>query len=294
MNATAAQLQKNEPQSDRRVPIGPVDVDTLSRERLIEKILDSALHASSTHHVATINAQFYVLAECDRVFQDCLRRAEFVCADGVSIGLAASFLTGQGIERLAGVDLVEEICRRGAQHGLRVFLLGGRPGSAVRLSEMLSSRYPGVEIAGIACPLVGFEKDEQSLSAVLHQIQSVRPHLVFVALGAPKQELFIDQYLRNLKIPVAVGVGGSFEIITGVTHRAPRMIQRVGLEWLYRLCQEPRRLWRRYILGNPHFLWIMGRYWFARRKLVMAGDATGELHAAGPVLARRAAIRSIS
>jgi N-acetylglucosaminyldiphosphoundecaprenol N-acetyl-beta-D-mannosaminyltransferase len=294
MNATAALLQKSEPQLDLRVPIGPVEVDTLPRERLIEKILDSALHASFTHHVATINAQFYVLAECDRVFRDCLKRAEFVCADGVSIGLAASVLTGQKIERLAGVDLIEEICRRGAQHGLRVFLLGGRPGSAVRLSEMLQNRYPGVEIAGTACPSVGFEKNTESLAAVLDQMHSVRPHLVFAALGAPKQELFIDQYLRNLKIPVAVGVGGSFEIITGVTHRAPRIIQRVGLEWLYRLCQEPRRLWRRYILGNPYFLWIMARYWFARRKLAMEGDATGELHAGGPILARRAAIRSIS
>ncbi len=81
-----------------------------------------------------------------------------------------------------------------------------------------------------------------------------------MALGAPKQEMFIDQYLRGLSVPVAIGVGGSFEIITGVTHRAPMAIRRVGLEWLYRLCQEPRRLWRRYILGNPHFLLIVCRY----------------------------------
>jgi N-acetylglucosaminyldiphosphoundecaprenol N-acetyl-beta-D-mannosaminyltransferase len=118
--------------------------------------------------------------------------------------------------------------------------------------------------------------------------------VVFVALGAPKQEMFIDQYIRNLKIPVAVGVGGSFEIITGVTRRAPRIVQRSGLEWLYRLCQEPRRLWRRYMLGNPHFLWIMACYWFARRETVLASSAGGEPQMGGPLVAGRAAVRPIS
>jgi N-acetylglucosaminyldiphosphoundecaprenol N-acetyl-beta-D-mannosaminyltransferase len=202
------------------------------------------------------------------VFQDCLRRAEFVCADGASISIAAAALAGKRLERLTGVDLVEELCRRGCGMGLRVFLLGGRPGSADQLGKLLALRHPGLQIAGISCPPMGFEKSAGSLSAVLEEVQAARPHIVFVALGAPKQEMFIDQYLRNLKVPVAIGVGGTFEIIAGVTRRAPVVFRRLGMEWLYRLAQEPRRLWRRYLLGNPEFLWIMSRYWLSRNKVV--------------------------
>jgi N-acetylglucosaminyldiphosphoundecaprenol N-acetyl-beta-D-mannosaminyltransferase len=250
-------------------------VDTLPRERLIELILHDAFHASSTRVVATINAQFYVLAESDFVFRDCLRRSEFVCADGVSIGMAAKILARRRVERFAGVDLVEEICRRGAVDRLRIFLFGGRPGSAAVLADMLLQRYPGIEIAGISCPPVGFEKSAHSLVAALNDIAAACPHVVFVALGAPKQELFIDQYLRNLNVPMAAGVGGSFEILTGVTHRAPKAIQQAGLEWLYRLCQEPRRLWRRYLFGNPKFLFIMSRYWVLGRRVQQATQKLG-------------------
>lgn len=269
-------------------------MDALPRDQLIDLILDEAFHSESTRLVATINAQFYVMAEGDFVFRDCLKRAEFVCADGVSIGLAANVLAGQRIERLAGVDLVEEICRRAASRHLRIFLLGGRPGSAVRLSEMLVQRHPGLEIVGTACPPVGFEKSAESLAALLGEVRAARPHVVFVALGAAKQELFIDQYLRNLNVPVAVGVGGSFEILTGVTHRAPRLIQRVGLEWFYRLCQEPRRLWRRYILGNPQFLWILSQYYVLRRKPELAVEVNRALEAEDDIRRRHARVQPVS
>ena len=257
----------------RRVSLGPVEIDAIARTDLVDRIIEEAFHADSTRVVATINAQFYVLADRDAVFQDCLRRSEITCADGFPIGVAAGLLAGQRVERVAGVEIVEEICRRGAGSGLRVFLLGGRPGSAAHLATLLKERYPGLEVAGVACPPFGFEKREQSLSAILWEIAAARPHMVFVALGAPKQEMFIDQYLRNLKIPVAIGVGGSFEIITGVTRRAPKLVQQVGMEWMYRLCQEPQRLWRRYLLGNPQFLWIMSKY-------LVSGQETRQVNSA--------------
>lgn len=246
-----------------RIPLGPIVIHALSRERLIGDLLAEAFRGDTTRQVATANAQFYVLAESDIVFRDCLNRAEYVCADGISIKMAAKVLAHHRVERFAGVDLVQEICRRGSKLGLRVFLLGGRPESADRLAELLKRRFIGIDIAGTCCPPVNFEKSHEELTKVLEKVRLARAHLVFVALGAPKQELFIDQYLRNLKVPVAVGVGGSFEILIGVTHRAPKIIRLIGLEWFYRLCQEPRRLWRRYLLGNPHFLWIVLRYWLA-------------------------------
>jgi N-acetylglucosaminyldiphosphoundecaprenol N-acetyl-beta-D-mannosaminyltransferase len=254
-----------------RRAIGPLEIDIVPRDLLIEDLLAEALTGGSTRLVVTANAQFYVLAETSFIFRECLKRAETVCADGVSIALATAILSKEKVERLAGVDLVEEICRRGALRGLRVFLLGGRPGSALGLAEILRKRYPGLEVVGTLCPDLGFEKSESELTRVLEHVRSTQPHVIFVALGAPKQELFIDQHLRRLKIPIAVGVGGSFEIITGVTRRAPRTVQRVGLEWLYRLIQEPQRLWRRYLLGNPKFLWLLTCYWLQMRKRELSG-----------------------
>jgi N-acetylglucosaminyldiphosphoundecaprenol N-acetyl-beta-D-mannosaminyltransferase len=260
MNFSLRHHSENRGWLNSRISIGPVEVDAIPREDLVEWIVQQAFHADSTRVVATINAQFYVLAEEDAVFRDCMIRSEITCADGFPIGMAAGLLGGRRVERVAGVDLVEEICRRGASSGLRVYLLGGRPGSAAHLAKLLQTRYPGVEIAGVACPLPGFEKRKQSLSGILDEIAAARPHVVFVALGAPKQEMFIDQYLRNLQIPVAIGVGGSFEILTGVTRRAPKFIQQIGMEWMYRLYQEPHRLWRRYLIGNPQFLWSLSKY----------------------------------
>ncbi len=140
-----------------RISIGPIEVDAASREDVIEQLLHVAFHESATRAVATVNAQFYVLAEGDFVFRDCVRRSEFVCADGVSIGMAAAILARRRVERLAGVDLVEEICRRGASRGIGIFLFGGRPGSASCLAAMLCKRYPGVTITGHLCPPFGFE-----------------------------------------------------------------------------------------------------------------------------------------
>jgi N-acetylglucosaminyldiphosphoundecaprenol N-acetyl-beta-D-mannosaminyltransferase len=274
MNLSFRQRSEKRGLLTARISIGPVEIDAIPREDLVERIVQQAFHADSTRVVATINAQFYVLAEEDAVFRDCLRRSEITCADGFPIGMAAGLVGGQRVERVAGVDIVEEICRRGAGSGLRVFLLGGRPGSADQLAELLKARYRGLEIAGVACPPPGFEKQEQSLFGILEEIAAARPHVVFVALGAPKQEMFIDQYLRNLQIPVAIGVGGSFEIITGVTRRAPRIVQRIGMEWMYRLYQEPHRLWRRYLLGNPQFLWILSKYLASRQEVQGRGPAT--------------------
>jgi N-acetylglucosaminyldiphosphoundecaprenol N-acetyl-beta-D-mannosaminyltransferase len=272
MNPSLRHHAKDKRLTNARISLGPVEIDAIPRDDLVDRIIHEAFHADGTRVVATINAQFYLLAERDAVFQDCLRRSEMTCADGFPIGVAAGLLAGQRVERVAGVEIVEEICRRGAGSGLRVFLLGGRPGSGALLAELLKGRYPGLEVAGVACPPFGFEKREQSLSAILGEVAATRPHVVFVALGAPKQEMFIDQYLRNLKIPVAIGVGGSFEIITGVTRRAPKLVQQVGMEWMYRLCQEPHRLWRRYLLGNPHFLWIMSKYFASGKEARQAKD----------------------
>ena len=141
---------------------------------------------------------------------------------------------------------------------LRVFLLGGRPGSAELAATSLKSDYPGLKCSTY-CPPLGFEQSATGLRQTADAITRVQPDLLFVALGAPKQEYWIYKHGLQLEVPVCIGVGGSFEIVGGVVPRAPMWAQDIGCEWLYRLCREPRRMWRRYLIGNLEFAVIVVR-----------------------------------
>ena len=131
---------------------------------------------------------------------------------------------------------------------------------AKKTADKLMQRYRGLRIAGVSCPPWGFEKQEETLKPVLDQIAHAKPHILFAGLGAPKQELLIDEHIRPLNVPVAIGIGGSFEILSGSVERAPMWMQSSGLEWTFRLRQEPGRLWKRYLVGNAEFLWIVAKW----------------------------------
>jgi N-acetylglucosaminyldiphosphoundecaprenol N-acetyl-beta-D-mannosaminyltransferase len=245
------------PVEKKRIPLGLIDVDTYPPDELTGRLIFSSLTSDTTRHVVTANAQFYVMAERVHRFRKCLERAEYVCVDGFSIQLACKWLAKTPVVRCPGVDLVHDLCKEGASHGLRVYLLGGVPGAAATSAQVLSQCYPGLNVVGTDCPPLNFEKDPELLDAVLSRLADARPQVVFVGLGAPKQEYFIDQHIRPLRISVAVGVGGTFEMISGRVPRAPEWIRRIGMEWCYRLLREPRRLWRRYLIGNLEFLLIL-------------------------------------
>lgn len=238
-----------------RLNIGSLAIDQYSQAALIDEILHHALFGSETRQVVTANAQFYVLAQKSRRFRECLREAHYICADGMPIVWACSALYDGRVPRIAGVNLIEKLCQYGAAHRLRVFLLGGKPGTADLTAEMLKKRYPGIHIAGVNCPDFGFERREDTLQPVLDHIAAAKPHILFVGLGAPKQEFLIHDHIRRIRVPLAIGIGGSFEILSGQLKRAPMWMRSSGLEWLYRLAQEPGRLWRRYLIGNAEFVW---------------------------------------
>jgi N-acetylglucosaminyldiphosphoundecaprenol N-acetyl-beta-D-mannosaminyltransferase len=264
-------LKASVPAERQRIPVGIIDVDTYPPNELAGRLVYNSLTSDYTRHVVTANAQFYVMAERLRRFRKCLERAEYVCADGFSIQLACKWLGKTAITRCPGVDLVRDLCKEGARHGLRVYLLGGAPGSADVSARILSDCYPGVEVVGTDCPPLDFEKQPETLNAVLSRLAEARPQIVFVGLGAPKQEYFIDQHIRPLRISVAVGVGGTFEMISGRVPRAPGWIRHIGMEWSYRLVREPRRLWRRYLIGNLEFLFIL------TFRILLGGDTEQEL-----------------
>jgi len=243
-----------------RINLGSLGIDRYTETALVDHVLDHAFNSKQTRQIVTANAQFYVLAEKNERFHSCLETAEYICADGMPIVWACERFTGIKVPRITGVDFIGLLCQRGARDGLRVYLLGGRPGTAQATADKLEELYPGVTIVGVDCPKWGFESSPETLQPVLDRISMARPHILLAGLGAPKQEFFINDHVRPLKVPVAIGIGGSFEILSGSLKRAPAWVQTSGFEWAYRLTKEPNRLWKRYLVGNAEFLWDIAKW----------------------------------
>jgi N-acetylglucosaminyldiphosphoundecaprenol N-acetyl-beta-D-mannosaminyltransferase len=235
-----------------RVGIGQALVDNCSFKGVCDAIVSHAKAGGKPAYVTTANAQHIVLLDQDRRLRKIYDCADLVIPDGFSLLLAAR-LHGRSLqERIAGVDMFQTLCGLAAENDLHVFLLGGLPQSADLTAQVLKRRLSSLRISTY-CPPFGFEKTAVGLEKTAQAIRAAKPDLLFVALGAPKQEYWIYEHGLQLSIPVAIGVGGSFEMVAGVIPRAPRWMRDLGCEWVYRLCREPRRLWRRYLLGNVQF-----------------------------------------
>jgi len=199
--------------------------------------------------VITVNTEFVMMAQHDPIFRQCINQATLVVPDGMGIVWATRFLGQTAPERVTGTDLLPELAKRCAANGSRLYLLGAAPGVAEAAAERLRALIPGVQIAGTyaGSPAVAEEDD------ILARIRAAEADVLCVAYGAPAQELWIRRNLQRLPVAVAMGVGGAYDFISGRKPRAPQAMQRLGLEWLYRLYREPWR-WKR-MLALPRF-WL--------------------------------------
>lgn len=243
--------------SATRVNICGTQVDRYSFQEVVDLIADYAANRNTPQFVVTPNAQHVVLVKRDALFRELYRCAFLVVPDGVPLLWAAKLFQTPLPERVNGTDLFEELCKVSAERGLKVFLLGGRPQSALLAAEVLQSKYSGLQVAGTYCPPYGFESDEVELKKINSILKKAAPEILFVALGSPKQEYWIYRNYQKISVPISIGIGASFEFVSGVVERAPKWMQKYGLEWLFRLLTEPRRLWRRYIIGNIIFLLLV-------------------------------------
>ena len=200
----------------------------------------------------TANAHYAMLSNQRPELREVNARATFILADGAPIVWASRWSQSPLPERVAGSDLIYNLCEQAAARGHRVFLLGGAEGVADEAAQRLTRLYPGLEVAGTASP-PHRALDDGEHERLLSQIREARPHLLFVAYGQPKGELWIARHLESLEVPVCVQVGASLDFIAGRVRRAPRWVQRIGMEWAYRLSLEPRRLGPRYV-SNAAFL----------------------------------------
>jgi N-acetylglucosaminyldiphosphoundecaprenol N-acetyl-beta-D-mannosaminyltransferase len=178
--------------------------------------------------------------------------------DGMPLVWASRWAGAGHVERVYGPDLMLELCALAAEKGWRSFFYGGREGVPELLASKLQARFPGLEVAGTYSPPFRSLTPEEDAAAV-ERINGTRPDLVWVGLSTPKQERWMAAHVGRITAPVLLGVGAAFDIHAGVLPQAPRWAQRSGLEWLYRLFREPRRLWRRYLSNNPRFVVAIAR-----------------------------------
>jgi len=235
-----------------------IKIDNITMEEAINKI-EGMIQTGKPSYIVTPNAAHIVTLQKDEEFRKIYGRASLVLADGMSLIWASRLLAVPLKEKISGSDLFPKLCEVAAERGFKVFLLGGRPNAALKSAETLKKSYPGLPIVGIYSPPFGFEKDKTENDKILKMIRNSKPDILFVSLGSPKQEKWIYAYYQELNIPVSIGVGAAFEFISGIVRRAPKWMQESGLEWFFRLIQEPKLLWKRYLIGNPIFILLVVR-----------------------------------
>ena len=240
-----------------RVNICNIQVDKYSFDQVVDLIIDHAVAKNDPQYVVTPNAQHIVTLQRDTRFREIYRQAFLAVPDGVSLLWAAKLFQTPLSGRVNGTDLFEQLCKISAEKGLKVFMLGGRPRAADKAVQVLQRRHPNLKIVGTYCPPYGFESDSTELQQINSAIVAAAPDILFVGLGAPKQEYWISENYLKLGVPISIGIGVSFELVAGMVERAPKFMQKTGLEWLFRLFAEPRRLWKRYLLGNAIFILLV-------------------------------------
>ena len=207
----------------------------------------------------SLNVDICMKIQRDDGLRTIFDHADLVLVDGTPMTWAARFLGSPLPGRVSGSELLPAFCRVAAVRGYRVFLLGGLPGVVERARRRLETDNPGLQIVGTYAPPFGFEHDQAENTRIVAMIQAASPDALFVALGSPKEILWLARFRDVLRVPISMGVGSSFDYLAGRLKRAPRWLQRLGLEWSYRLAQEPRRLWRRYLIENPPFVYHVMR-----------------------------------
>jgi N-acetylglucosaminyldiphosphoundecaprenol N-acetyl-beta-D-mannosaminyltransferase len=241
---------------DRRrttVPLMGLDFAAVSERDTINHVLEG-LAQSRGGWICPANLDVLRQWRESREVRDLISTADLVVADGMPLVWAGGLQGSPLPERVAGSTLIISLCVAAAESGASVFLLGGNPGTAEAAAERLRELAPGLRLAGTLCPPVGFETNPDWLERIQSSLHQAAPDIIFVGLGFPKQERLIVKLRSGLPETWFVSSGISFSFVAGEIRRAPVILQRLGLEWLHRMAQEPRRLFRRYLLHGIPFL----------------------------------------
>jgi N-acetylglucosaminyldiphosphoundecaprenol N-acetyl-beta-D-mannosaminyltransferase len=253
--------------ASRRINVLGVGISAIDMNDAL-RISDAQIRTKRKGYVCITGVHGVIEAQADPEFQRILNRSLMTTPDGMPMVWIGRIRGLSRMRRVYGPDFMMNLCRISIARGYRHFLFGGRPGVAAELAQVLSKECPGLQIAGTYTPPYRplSPVEEADLISIVAQAE---PDVFWVSLSTPKQERFMAQYLDKLNVKLMVGVGAAFDIHTGAIKDAPPLVKKLGLQWLHRLVQEPRRLWRRYLFNNPKFIWNAGLQFLGLRKFPM-------------------------
>lgn len=235
------------------------EIDNLTMNEAIDKAEELILKKKPSY-VVTPNVDHIVKLETDEEFQNVYKNADLILTDGMPL-IWISKMKGNPIkEKISGSDFFPKLCERAAKKGYSLFLLGAAEGVASKAAENLKEKYNGLNIVGTYSPSYGFEKKDHEIKQIIKMINEVKPDILAVGLGAPKQEKFLYKYKNELNVPISLAIGASIDFEAGNINRAPKWMQNLGLEWFYRLCKEPKRMFKRYIIDDLKIISICKKY----------------------------------
>jgi N-acetylglucosaminyldiphosphoundecaprenol N-acetyl-beta-D-mannosaminyltransferase len=243
------------PFAHAHVDVLGVKVSAIDLEQAVE-MADRWVTSGNLGYICVTGVHGVMEAQSDPEFRRILNHAVINTPDGMPMSWVGRLRGFRRMNRVYGPDFMAAMCRLSVEKGYRNFLYGGNPGVAELLSETLQKRFPGLQVVGTYTPPFRPLNAEEE-GELLVQLRQSKPHILWVGLSTPKQEKFIAQYLEQLEVPLSVGVGAAFDYHTGRLRECPGWLKRAGMQWLHRLMQDPRRLWRRYLRNNPAFLWHM-------------------------------------
>ena len=235
------------------------EIDNLTMDEALHEI-EKLIKAGNASYVVTPNVDHIVQLETNEDLQKVYANASLILTDGKPLLWISKWYGTPIKEKISGSDLFPLLCKLAAQKGYKMFFLGAEKGVAATAAKNLSKKYKGLNVIGTYSPPFGFEKDIDEIKKIVSMIKETKPHILVVGLGCPKQEMFMYNYCKELEVPVSFGLGASFDFEAGKVKRAPRWMADHGLEWLFRITQDPKRMAKRYIINDSKILKLIIKY----------------------------------
>jgi N-acetylglucosaminyldiphosphoundecaprenol N-acetyl-beta-D-mannosaminyltransferase len=256
-NDTHSMNNKDVPKNNtpNRVNILGVGVDPITKSIAVD-IINGWIERGEQHYICVTGVHGVMESQHDERLRQIHNKAGLVTPDGMPLVWLSAMKGYHGVERVYGPDLMLTLCKECTSLGYRHYLYGSTPDVIERLAQNLQQQCPAINIVGAYSPpfrLLTPDEDDE----VVRQINITDPHIIWIGLSTPKQEYWMANHLGKILAPVMIGVGAAFDFHAGTKRQAPRWMQRIGMEWLFRLCNEPRRLWKRYLVNNPQFILLV-------------------------------------
>ena len=236
------------------------EIDNLSMNEALQAI-DNLIRENRSAYVVTPNVDHIVQLEINKELQDVYANASLILTDGKPLLWIAKMYRTPIKEKISGSDLFPLLCKIAAEKNYKMFFLGAAEGVAAHAAKNLKHKFPGLQVVGTYSPPFGFEKNEVEISKIETLIKEAEPHILIIGLGCPKQEKFIYHYCKKLGVPISLCLGASFDFEAGKVKRAPKWMANHGLEWLYRITQDPKRMFKRYIVEDAKIIKLIMKYW---------------------------------